>query len=72
MQIDLEKIFGYHESTPEQTERYIALRSGAVAYAGTILAMCPDSPEKTLAIRDLQRALMMANAAIACNETGAE
>jgi hypothetical protein len=72
MQIDLEQIFDYHESTPEQTERYVALRSAAIAYAGMILAMCPDSAERTLAIRDVQRALMMANASIACNESGAE
>lgn len=69
MQPDLDNIFNYHESFGDQTERYIRLREAAKAFAQKIVELTPRSAEQTLAIRDVQRALMMANAAIACNET---
>jgi hypothetical protein len=70
--LDIENIFTYHDSTARQVARYEFLRAAAKTYAEVIDQTVPDSAEKTLAIRDVQRSLMMANAAIACNEPGVE
>lgn len=72
MAIDLENMFTYHRPTPDQGDRYNRLRAAAKTYAEAIDSICPDSAEKTLAIRDVQRASMMANAAIALNEPGVD
>lgn len=68
MQPDLDDIFTYHRPFGDQTERYTQLREAAKTFAQTIVELTPRSAEQTLAIRDVQRAVMMANAAIACNE----
>lgn len=69
---DLDQLFNYHRPTAEQANRYGSLRSSAKAYAEEILALCPESPERTLAIRSLHQASMLANASIACNEPDAD
>lgn len=61
-------MFTYHAPKGDQLERYHALRKAAREFAMLILEACPDSAERTLALRDLQRAVMMANASIAVNE----
>lgn len=64
----IDDVFTYHSPTGDQAERYTKIRQAGKQLAATILESCPGSPETTLAIRDVQRATMMANAAIACNE----
>lgn len=64
----LDRVFSYHKPKDDQPHRYEAIRAGARRFAQEILAMCPESPERTLALRDVQRAVMMANASIAINE----
>jgi len=66
--LDLENLFTYHPPKNDQAERYEALRDAGRQFAETIVELTPGSPEQTLAVRDVQRAVMMANAAIACNE----
>lgn len=68
MQLDLDNLFTYHPPFGDQTERYVRVRAAAKAFAQTVVECTPSSPEQTLAIRDIQRATMMANAAIALNE----
>jgi hypothetical protein len=65
---DLVNLFTYHPPFGAQTSRYALLRGGALEFARLILANCPPSAERTLALRDVQRAVMMANASIAVNE----
>lgn len=60
--------FTYHAPKDDQPRRYEALRNKAHELAVLIAECTPPSPEQTLALRDLQRASMMANAAIAINE----
>lgn len=67
---DLDRLFTYHAPKADQPKRYVAIRAAAKAFATTICDNCPSSPERTLALRDIQRAVMMANASIAVNETG--
>lgn len=66
--LDLDNLFSYHPPKGDQQERYIRIRAAAKHLAEEIVACSKPSAEQTLAIRDVQRASMMANAAIACNE----
>lgn len=67
-QSTLDNIFTYHAPKGDQTERYQKVRDAAKEFARVILESTPQSPEQTLAVRDVQRAVMMANCAIATNE----
>ncbi|MGH7124894.1 MAG: DUF7681 family protein [Stellaceae bacterium] len=61
--------FTYHSPKPTQTGRYMAIREAAGDFALLIAESCPDSREKSLALTNLEQAVMWANAAIARNET---
>lgn len=66
--LDLDNIFTYHPPVGDQSEKYQKLREKAKEYAQLIVDLTPQSAEQTLAIRKVQEASMMANAAIAINE----
>lgn len=62
-------LFTYHAPHGDQAERYERINKAAQAFALEVISCVPaDSTERTLAIRDIQRARMMANAAIAIHE----
>lgn len=61
----LDARFTDHPATPEQIERYKAVRAAGLLFAATLAELCPPSPERTLAINDVDSAVMKANAAIA-------
>ena len=65
----LERAFTYHPPTADQIERYAAIRTNAGAFAAEIVALTPPSREQSLALTQLESAVMWANAAIARNET---
>lgn len=60
--------FSYHPPKEDQPRRYELLRSGAKILATLIEQHCPDSREKSLALTNLEQAVMWANASIARNE----
>lgn len=64
----IEAAFFYHAPHGDQSDRYQLLRAVARHFAETIARYCPPSPERTLAVRDVERACMWANASIARNE----
>lgn len=64
----VDHVFKYHKPTADQAQRYEAVREAAKRFAVQIIGLCPHSEERTLALRDVQRAVMMANASIALNE----
>lgn len=64
---DVEHLFKYHPPTPEQQVAYDNLTSAFKVAADAILAYCPDTAERTLAIRKLQETRMWANASVALN-----
>jgi len=66
--MDIDNVFVYHAPFGDQPQRYVAIREKAKELALVIQSSTPASAEQTLALRDLQRAVMMANAAIAINE----
>ena len=63
---DLERWFTYHAPTPEQIDKYSAIRNTARSLAHVIFDECPDNADRTAAIRKLREAVMTANASIAC------
>lgn len=65
-QEQLDNWFVYHEATVDQVVQYQAIRHKAKELAATILANCPQSPDRTDAIRKVREAVMTANASIAC------
>ncbi len=68
MPFDVENVFTYHRPFGSQPQRYEILRAQARAIASYIDKSCPDSREKSLALTNLQQAIMWANASIAINE----
>jgi hypothetical protein len=64
----IENAFTYHSPQAHQTDRYGLLRGEAKKLAYLIQASCPASRERSLAITNLEQAVMWANASIARNE----
>ena len=65
---DRERAFTYHAPHGTQAMRFDYLRQWAHRFADSVEAFCPASPERTLALRKIQEAVMWANASIAINE----
>lgn len=65
---DLDNIFTYHPPIGDQSRRYGELRAKAREYAELVIKLCPSSPERTLALRQIEMAVHWHNAAIARNE----
>jgi hypothetical protein len=64
----IENNFTYHAPKGDQQERYESIREHARDLAHIINSSTPDSREKSLALTNLEQAVMWANAAIARNE----
>jgi len=65
---DVDNIFTYHDPKEGQPEKYNELRYEAGLLAVRVLDLCPNSPERTLALRKLEEFVMWANTSIARNE----
>jgi hypothetical protein len=64
----IENNFTYHAPKPGQAERYQAIRDKGKELALLIVETTPVSREQSLALTELEYAVMMGNAAIARNE----
>lgn len=64
-----EQMFNYHPPVADQAERYEFIRTKCRELAERIAAVCPSSATRTLAIRHVHLAMMLANASIAVNES---
>jgi hypothetical protein len=62
----IENWFSYHAPTSDDLVAYDKLRSAAKAFATAINDLCPESADKTAAIRKVREAVMTANAYVAC------
>lgn len=60
--------FRYHAPKEDQIGRYQDIRDEAKRLALLIAMACPNSREKSLALTNLEQAVMWANASIARNE----
>lgn len=65
---DITNRFTYHTPIQTQAIRYENIRDGAKSMALMLNALCPPSRELSLAMTNLEQAIMWANAAIARNE----
>lgn len=61
----IETNFSYHSPSENQVDRYTLLRNKAKELAYAIDERCPNSREKSLALTNLEQAVMWANASIA-------
>lgn len=66
--MNLEKNFTYHPPKEGQPEKYQSIRRQAHDFAEYLQANCPASRELSLALTNLEQAVMWANASIARNE----
>lgn len=64
----IENAFTYHAPKDDQPQRYTELRDAGKTLAELMTALCPQSRELSLALTNLEQAIMWANAAIARNE----
>lgn len=60
--------FVYHAPKNDQAERYEMIRKAGKGLAWVLVRLCPDSRELSLALTQLEDAVMWANSAIARNE----
>jgi hypothetical protein len=60
----IDQAFTYHPPKPGQPEKYAAIRDKAKEFATLLAMMCPDSRELSLAMTNLEQAVMWANASI--------
>lgn len=67
-QARLDNNFKYHAPKDTQQERYVSIRDFAKELAQHLLLLCPPSRELSLALTNLEEAVMWANASIARNE----
>ena len=61
----LDEVFRYHPVEADQVERYVAVRAAGRRMAADILLNCPKSPDRSVALRKIWEAVMIANASIA-------
>lgn len=64
----IDNAFMYHSPKDDQPARYQAIRDKAKELATLIAVSTPTSREQSLAMTNLEQAVMWANAAIARNE----
>jgi hypothetical protein len=65
---ELLKRFTYHAPKDDQATRYEKIRANARFLAELLTELCPESRELSLAMTNLEQAVMWANASIARNE----
>lgn len=68
MQKRLNNDFRYHAPKDDQQERYVAIREAAKQLALVIVENSPASREQSVALTELDKVVMLTNAAIARNE----
>ena len=64
----LENNFKYHTPKGNQAARYEEIRLQAKNFAKALIKFCPPSRELSIALTELETAVMWANASIARNE----
>ena len=65
--LDLENIYKYHAPREGQAEKYQAIRAKAKELAQLVCDTCPESREQSVALTNIETAVMWANAGIARN-----
>lgn len=66
--MDLKNVFTHHAPFGTQVARYELIRAKARELAELVVELTPFSREQSVAVTNIQQAVMWANAAIAINE----
>lgn len=66
----IDDLFTYHPPTLEQAAKYQRINEAGKAFALVIDAECPESPDRTAAMRLVREARMTANSSIATKSGG--
>jgi hypothetical protein len=66
IQEQLNNWFSYHPPIADQAGRYERIRAAGKVFAEVLVLECPDSADRTVAIRKIREAVYSANASIAC------
>lgn len=66
VQEQLNNWFSYHPPIDDQAQRYERIRAAGKVFAETLVELCPDSADRSVAIRKVREAVYSANASIAC------
>jgi hypothetical protein len=61
---DPDYVFSHHHASPEQLKHYTAIHDGAKRFAQLVLEHVPACNDRTVALRLLREASMMACAAV--------
>ena len=64
----LDRVYTYHPPFGTQPDRYLAIRDAGRAFAQAIQSLSPPSRDQSVALTNVQQAVMWTNAAIAINE----
>lgn len=64
------KSFEHHSPTEDQVKRILHVRESFICTAKVLLLACPESADRTAALRQLHEAMMTANKSIACELDG--
>jgi hypothetical protein len=64
----LRRLFTYHAPKEDQPERYAAIRQSAYEFAQVVMECCPNSADRSAALRKIREAMFTSNAAIALEE----
>lgn len=67
---EIDDVFDYHQPTENQVQRITALRVAAKRFALALYENCPQSADRTSALRHLRLAMMEGNASIVLNGKG--
>ena len=65
----ISRLFDYHRPTPEQAAKYERISEAVTHLASISYECCPEGQDQDAAIQRLRETRMLANAAIACEET---
>lgn len=60
----LHQVFSERQLDQDESRRKAEIGEAALVFANRILELAPSSPERSAALRDVQRAMLMAQAAI--------
>ena len=62
----LDNWFSHHPPSSDGLTKYNHIRAAALNFAQVLNELCPESADKTCAIRHIRDAMMTANSSIAC------
>lgn len=64
----IENNFKYHKPLEKSIGKFKKIRAEGMIFVETVMSLVPECPERTLAFRKIEEAVMWANAGLARNQ----